>query len=488
MPPPIQTQGGSKAALITWTVITSILFVVSTVLAIFAHVDRNKISADLGLLQSKYNDYVAESDLGQDIGNLRATKANDRTRTEGRRFNDDMKLVGIAVAQRDGLVKVIAGANAVSEESALLEAANAMKAVSAEKSVKVPAQYLTGAITALVNLNKDKQARIEALETDAKTQDAKLAKLKSDFETALVTHKKGADAQMQVAQTATAERETIRTDNDKKVQDMQAKMDESAKLAQETVNQLTAQKKEVDDTIVKRDQTIKGLQNKLELLRLPVDQIIRQADAHVMRVAGDNIVYIDLGSGDQIVPGMSFEVYDRTEGVPKVGGEPTNDENLPKGKASIEIIKVSPGSSECRIIRTTPGMQVVEGDPCVNIVYDRNAKYNVVVYGNFDLDRNGQATPADADVIKRLVTQWGGKVADKLDVATDFLVMGKMPEVPNYSQEELNDPVKVYEQEQKKKALTEYEETLARAVELRIPVLNQNRFLYFCGYYEQSAR
>ena len=29
---------------------------------------------------------------------------------------------------------------------------------------------------------------------------------------------------------------------------------------------------------------------------------------------------------------------------------------------------------------------------------------------------------------------------------------------------------------------------LARAVELNIPVLNQNRFLYFTGYYEQSAR
>lgn len=487
MPPPIQSQAGSRAALITWTVITSILFVVSTVLAIFAHVDRNKISADLSLLQSKYNDYVAESDLGSDIGGLKATKSNDRGRTEGRRFQEDTRLVQLAVQQRDGLVKQISGPTAASEEGALVDAANAMKALSGDKDLKIAAQSLTGAITALHDRIKQQRSQIERLEADAKTQTDKLAKLKSDFDAAVATHKKAADDQTQIAEGATAERETIRTDNDKKVQDMQAKMEADAKLAQETVNQLSAQAKEKDDSISKLSSQIKALQNKLELLRLPVDQIIRQADAKVMRVAGADTVYIDLGTGDQVVPGMSFEVYDRTEGVPK-SGDPTNDENLPKGKASLEILKVTPGSSECRIIRATPGMQVVEGDPCVNIVYDRNSQYNVMVFGSFDLDRNGQATPSDADVIKRLVTQWGGKVVDKLGVETDFLVMGKMPEVPNYTPEELDDPVKVYEQDQKKKALTEYEDTLARAVELRIPVLNQNRFLYFSGYYEQSAR
>lgn len=487
MPPPIQSQGGSRAALITWTVITSILFVVSTVLAIFAHVDRNKIQLERETLESKFNDYISEADLGSDLGGLKATKAADRNRAEGRRFADDARLVQIAIQQRDGLVKQISGPTASSEEGALIDAANVMKALNADKDLKITAQSLTGAVTALHERVKEQRAQIARLQADARTQEAKLTKLKGDFDAAVAAHRKAAEEAAQNAQLATAEREAIRTDNDKKVQDMQAKLEADARLAQETVNQLSAQVKERDDTIAKLTQQIEGLQNKLELLRLPVDQVIRQADATVMRLAGSDIVYIDLGTGDQVVPGMSFEVYDRVEGVPK-SGDPTNDDDLPKGKASIEIIKVTPGSSECRVIRQTPGMQVVEGDVCVNIVYDRNTKYNVMVYGNFDLDRNGQATPTDADVIKRLVTQWGGQVVEKLDVETDFLVIGKIPEVPNYTDEDLADPVKVYEMEQKKKALAEYEEVLARAVELRIPVLNQNRFLYFTGYYEQSAR
>jgi hypothetical protein len=173
--------------------------------------------------------------------------------------------------------------------------------------------------------------------------------------------------------------------------------------------------------------------------------------------------------------------------VPKAG-EPTNDDALPKGKASIEIIKVSPGSSECRIVRQTPGEPVVEGDSCVNLVYDKNIKYNVRVYGNFDLDRNGTATPQDADVVKRLITKWGGKVTDKLNADTDFLVIGKVPELPNYSQEDLDRPEIQFAVEQKKKEIQAYDETLSQAIQLNIPVLNQNRFLYFTGYYEQAAR
>ena len=37
------------------------------------------------------------------------------------------------------------------------------------------------------------------------------------------------------------------------------------------------------------------------------------------------------------------------------------------------------------------------------------------------------AFPADAEVIKRLVTAWGGQVVDQLNVDTDFLVIGKVP-------------------------------------------------------------
>ena len=49
--------------------------------------------------------------------------------------------------------------------------------------------------------------------------------------------------------------------------------------------------------------------------------------------------------------------YDKIDGIPPAG-DPSNDDNLPKGKASIEVVRVGPSSSECRITRTSYGTQI----------------------------------------------------------------------------------------------------------------------------------
>jgi hypothetical protein len=184
---------------------------------------------------------------------------------------------------------------------------------------------------------------------------------------------------------------------------------------------------------------------------------------------------------------LTFEVYDKQQGIPPAG-DPGNDEDLPKGKASIEIIRVNGTSSEARVTRQDTGAILQEGDLIANLVYDRNTKYTFVVYGDFDLDRNGNATPGDADVIKRLITQWGGKLTDKVGVDVDFVVMGREPVVPVYSQEELQDPFNQKKQADATAALEAYQNVLEKAIEMRVPVLNQNRFLYLIGYYNQAQR
>jgi len=131
---------------------------------------------------------------------------------------------------------------------------------------------------------------------------------------------------------------------------------------------------------------------------------------------------------------------------------------------------------------------MIEGDWVENLVYDRNTKYNFLVYGNFDLDQNGVSTPADADVIKRLVTQWGGKLTDKVNADTDFVVLGKEPVVPNFTREELNDPINAARLAEATQLAEQYETVKRQAIELHIPILNQNRFLYFVGYYELAKR
>src|SRR4029077_13608749 len=146
---------------------------------------------------------------------------------------------------------------------------------------------------------------------------------------------------------------------------------------------------------------------------------------------------------------------------------------------SIEVVRAGPGSSECRVIKLQPGQNIVQGDLIENLVYDKNTKYNFLVFGNFDLDQNGVATPQDAEVVKRLVTQWGGKVTDKINADTDFVVLGQEPTVLVPSKEEAADPIIQAKAQASQAANDAYQEIKRQAIESHIPILNQNRFLYF---------
>jgi len=216
------------------------------------------------------------------------------------------------------------------------------------------------------------------------------------------------------------------------------------------------------------------------------EPILRHADGTILRVPGNNIVYISRGAQDQIVPGMTFEVYDKNTGIPRAGD---NDQDaLPEGKASIEVIRVNPTSSEARITHIKPGgISLQEGDLITNLVYDPNVKYAFFVYGKFDLDQNGVPTAKDGEVIQRLITQWGGRLQQKINVDTDFVILGKEPTVPNLSPDEEKDPLRLQERSKAESDLAAYQDVLAKAHELHIPVLNQNRFLYLIGYYDLAS-
>jgi hypothetical protein len=90
--------------------------------------------------------------------------------------------------------------------------------------------------------------------------------------------------------------------------------------------------------------------------------------------------------------------------------------------------------------------------------------------------------------VKRLITQWGGEVVPDINVDTDFVVLGAEPQVPVLSKDDLQDPVQkaIYD-----RAVAEseaYANISAKARDYKIPILNQNRFLYMIGYYELAKR
>ena len=68
-------------------------------------------------------------------------------------------------------------------------------------------------------------------------------------------------------------------------------------------------------------------------------------------------------------------------------------------------------------------------------------------------------------------------------------MLGNEPVVPNYTADELaREPEKAFQKEQAEQALDQYNTTLSQANQLNIPILNQTRFLYMIGYYEEAAR
>lgn len=188
-----------------------------------------------------------------------------------------------------------------------------------------------------------------------------------------------------------------------------------------------------------------------------------------------NEVFISRGRLDNMVLGMTFEVYAANTSV-----RPNAEGEYPSGKATIEVVRIDENSSVGRILRSTRGNPIIEGDKLVNPVYDPNKVYNFVVFGNFDTNRDFVFTPQERSELVALVEEWGGRVESDISGETDFLVLGQRPVLPPAPK--IDDPIEIVQryrrlaQEQRK-----YDELFNTASNTGIPVLNQNRFYTLTG-------
>ena len=483
---------GSRAGLITSVVILSIVSVVAVIFAFWYAAEKRKADQDILDLKKRYTtDIIADASLNSaEVADLKAL----RTAPDSG-FTGQTKLWDVVIGQRNGLIKLVSGSDASAENNAATATKNAAaKLASAAETTKLPSTTddLADAVSVLADKVKAQAAAIA--DRDAKIDEANKSALEA-------------------IRSKEAELATL----SKKITDISAEFDQKSKqLDEERARQAgivsgiqkdregekegqleTLTKRDVE--ISKRDSQVKQLQDQLDKTRARFDRIrigvtdtmIRHPDGVISGFGAKDIVYIDLGSGKHMVPGMTFEVYDKYRGMPKMDSPDAPEQ--PSGKASIEVLRVLEASSECRVTRKQPGQEIVQGDPVINVVYDPNVQYGIVVYGLFDLDRNGVATESDAGVVRRMVTQWGGRLVDakdksgkiRLGVDTDFVVIGQEPVVPTFTDEELADPINVQKQQTAKAELAAYEEVIQQARELHIPFLNQNRFLAFTG--QQTA-
>lgn len=245
----------------------------------------------------------------------------------------------------------------------------------------------------------------------------------------------------------------------------------------------SAETAEYQDRIAALEQDILVLRDRLERASgiarpevfRPTDEFAL-VDAQVVAVQPqENAVTLSIGSNQKVTIGLTFSVYSDANVI-----RPDADGNYPRGKATLEVIRVTPTSATARILNASQGNPVVAGDVVANPLYDPDKVYKFVVYGNFDTNRDGRATRFEADRVASLVRQWGGTTVDDITGDLDFLVLGRQPVLP--PQPGPGAPLEaVQEYVRLQSIVSRYEELFERAQRTNIPVLNENRLYTLIG-------
>jgi hypothetical protein len=486
--PPINQQS-SRGGLITALVAFVILFIVSTVFAFQFYGKWQQSATNYDNYKKTYNGILSDGAINSaPVQAILAAKTDQKL---GATQNDTV--VDILLKQQAALASTI-GAPPEQKAAEVVDAVDAAlkddqkKLDTAGVKVTIPSTGLQSAVNALADTAISEQKQITSLTSQLTTAQASAASATKDIATINAQRdgdvakatQSGTDTATQLNASLDANKATIAQMTQAQADDAKKNADLAAQQATELAAKTAAETKDLS--------TIDALRARLANRRSDVtNSVVRQSDGKIVRIPNDKVCYINLGQGDQVTNGLTFEVYDKAEGVPPLPENVTGDEQLPVGKASIEITHVGVTSSECRIVKIQPGAIISEGDLIANLVYDPHVKFNFFVFGNFDLAENGRPNANDAAFIKQLVTQWGGKLTDQVNVNTDFVVLGAEPVIPNFSKDEIG-PDAQAKIDAATKASEAYQEIRQEAKDLHIPILNQNRFLYYVGYYDQAKR
>jgi hypothetical protein len=479
--PPVGPQG-SRGGLITAVVVFTIGFVTATIFAIYFGVALNK-EQDL-----RKTDLTRSRKIYLDATSPRIVALE--TEAAGNPNLREKTAMAAAIDETQQLSEVISGQSSAATTQPTVSVERAHEALSeaaAKTGITLPGD-LAGAVEALATYAAGqaqqaddlRKAQVEGA-ADAARKIAETSKVAQDAQANI-------DKENEAQKQALDQAEKMHADYNAKLAEYSTNIDKERQQYNDSLKKLEATVADKDkriDTLKKQYET---LENKLAGRRLSVTEpIVRRSAGTINSVASEDVVYIDLGAGEHVLPGMTFEVYNRHDGIPRLGDGMSPD-NMPVGEGSIEVESVGEYSSQCRVIKTEVGRHINQGDLIANLVYDRNTKFNFVVYGKFDLAQTDQPKDADREKIEALITKWGGKLQPKINVDTDFVVMGAEPKVDTFTADDLQDPFNVSLKQTQEAELQAYTDVLNQAKEYHIPVMNQNRFLYFCGYYENAQQ
>lgn len=192
------------------------------------------------------------------------------------------------------------------------------------------------------------------------------------------------------------------------------------------------------------------------------------------------IVHLNIGSADRVYPGLTFTVYAKNAPILKDS----------RGKAEVEVFDIGKNISTARVVSAKGKYPIVTNDVVANLIWDTDKANTFVVAGDFDIDSDGYLDYDGIDKINRLIKGWGGRIGNIISVDTDYLILGKPPQLlPKPTFEDLAvDPMAMEKYEASLQRLNRYKETQSQAQTLSVPVFNYERFLYLIGYKTLAAR
>lgn len=362
--------------------------------------------------------------------------------------------------------------------------------------------------TAINVLSNRKKELAEALATAEEAREAvkaataEVAKLKNEYAALDQAGKSKVDDLTKKIATYQTSHQAYQSTVSKQIEDLEAKFKAASDDFASKIREKEAELASLNNDLNKAKLRINELIARDDEAKPEAPDLATQIDGRIVSVTPEeNVVYIDLGLGDHLVLGMTFEVFDVERGV-EVGP----DGEL-RGKASIEVIDLGENSSTARIVRGSISRPVVAGDVIANAVYDKTRVYKFYVFGEFNLDGQGEPSYTDYDTVVSLIRKWGGEVANPaererrmtsllgkgaaggllLPLDTDFLVIGEEPEVPApIAPGAAADPREVQKAIAAKKKWETYLQLRREAQELSIPLITQHRFLALIGYYRNQ--
>jgi len=341
------------------------------------------------------------------------------------------------------------------------------------ESLRNQSQALQGEVQAVTRKLEGAEAALKDQSSAAATAQAgyvEVQKSKADLEAALRTE---VDALSGKVQAVSAENQRLNGLIDEQIAGLDSSgkrlFDEKQKQMDDLSRQLAAASDENRDLKSTVD-ALRGTVVESPAVTLPDARVVAQNTS-------EQKVFLDIGRENGLRLGMAFNVFDADDLVKISDAEA-------QGKAIVEIINVDADKSVGRIVSLNGRARVDEGDVLVNVVYDPNRTFSFHVFGQYDLDYDGNPEIRDRERVEAIVIRSGGVLSDALSFDTDYLVLGSEPVYPDKPADEL-DLIQMKEFRVELENFQAYQDLLGKAQGLGIPVLNQSRFLDLVGYFER---